>query len=193
MKITKIKTGIIPKIKYNNSNAEGNAWENSNLEKYLNQETPGGYYYSLSNEAKNMIETGTWNVGAAYVGETVSEIYSNSIKTTIRRKVGVIAAYEYLYATNNKLCYEIIADDYDSNDCINKNWLNPKTNYDHHWTVTPSNYASHRVLTIRNNGGVNASRPVSDETVAHPVVYLKSSVKITGGTGTSEDPYTLSM
>ena len=65
-----------------------------------------------------------------------------------------------------------------------QNWLNFEEPM---WTLTPAN-SSNRVMNIGTNGYIS-SYYVNSDYYLFPVVYLKSSVKITGGTGTSGDPY----
>ena len=84
----------------------------------------------------------------------------------------------------------------DLNDCSNNNWLY-KEDADQ-WTLTPQT-SFNRVFFIDNDKRVFDTTPdmISEDMVfglsASPVIYLSSSVKISGGTGSSSDPFKLSL
>ena len=63
--------------------------------------------------------------------------------------------------------------------------------------MTPLRYNGQAQGRVRvayiNSDGSAYNRSVYDAGAAKPNVYLKSSVKITGGSGTSFDPYELSL
>ena len=75
-------------------------------------------------------------------------------------------------------------------DCRNNDWLY-KNFYE--WTLTPVPLSSFStpVFRVTSSGNVYSSGAYNTNGV-RPVVYLKSSVKITGGEGTSKSPYQLS-
>ena len=77
-------------------------------------------------------------------------------------------------------------------------WLSFFKNY---WTISQS-LTSNCACYVVSYAGESESMGVGyvsinnvnySYTYAYPVVYLKSNVKITGGTGTSVDPYTLGL
>ena len=63
------------------------------------------------------------------------------------------------------------------------------TNSGFAWLITSNNYG---VFAIDYDGAANTSAPGRSGSV-FPVFYLKSNVKITGGTGLPNDPYTISQ
>ena len=65
----------------------------------------------------------------------------------------------------------------------NSNWLYKG----YEWTITPRSNTSNNAFYV-NFGGMSGCRS-SDGHGLRPVLYLKSSVYVTGGTGTFEDPY----
>ena len=185
--------------KWQNSTEEGNTWNGSLLETYLNTT----YYSNLSQTAKEMIAEGSWDVGTCGYGIAASAAYTCAHGTTLTGqdtnsnmvKVGLIATYEYLYAAENT-CWATNGYDYDGG-CKNQDWLFPTlTTYNntnsHAWTLSPdSGYAS-RALSVGSDGYV-ANAFVANPYAASPVVYLKSDVTISGGDGQSEQTaYTLS-
>ena len=114
-------------------------------------------------------------------------------------KVALMYPSDYGYATaggnvtNREACLNTSMYSWDQanvSDCTNNDWLYDSTIKQ--WTLSPSFYYFNgcSVVYISDNGrvgGYAAYNPLG----VRPVVYLKSSVSITGGTGTQVDPYTL--
>ena len=75
--------------------------------------------------------------------------------------------------------------------CKNNNWMHSGTSM---WALTPASRSdtSSYVWRIYNDGSVDSGN-ASVSMPVYPALYLKSGVKITGGSGTSTDPYILSM
>lgn len=88
---------------------------------------------------------------------------------------------------------------YDNTTCATQNWILDiiKANaQSSSWTLNPNyNSVSSFVTSVRImfSGGVDEESYVANTGTIVPSVYLKSSVKITGGYGTSDDPYTLEL
>ena len=78
-------------------------------------------------------------------------------------------------------------DDY--SDCCNNDWL--YNNNSHQRTITPDSGIPDGVFFVFSAGQVYGSIP-SISIAVRPALYLSSDVMITGGTGTSSDPYILS-
>ena len=177
-----IRSDSIGESKYNNSATSLNPWANSYLKNYLNDT----YYQSLSNEAKNMIkEDGVWYVGAVPDAANAPTVFDAAKLTTWTGKVGLIATYEYLYATTNEdNCWNKVGYmDFGSSGCARRDWLN---NSSYLWTISPSDSYQYLALCILTH--VYRCSPTSENNIK-PVVYLKPTVYITGGTGTASDPY----
>ena len=89
---------------------------------------------------------------------------------------------EYLYAATSD-CWGTAGSSYNSS-CAAKDWLySTVTNNtgSNAWTITPTNSGG-LATGIVNNGSIGTST-ISNSAAASPVVYLKSTVKITGGNG----------
>ncbi len=121
--------------------------------------------------------------------------------TTWEGKVGLMYPSDYGYATDGGgdqvkriQCLYTPASMFYSigGNCYQNNWLfNSKINQ---WTMTPapnSSYAS-EVFCINIGGGLTNCTASRIQTV-RPVVYLKSSVKIIGGTGEEGSPFELKL
>ena len=59
-----------------------------------------------------------------------------------------------------------------------------------YWTLTP--YSASYVRNVYNYGGASTDGP-SNTNGTRPAMNLKSSVVITGGSGTKSDPFVLSL
>ena len=78
-----------------------------------------------------------------------------------------------------------------NNNRINKlSWIYSSEQY---WTLSPSSYSSlygtSTMWSQNNNGSLNAWTDTQKVIGLRPVINLKSDVKITGGTGTANDPF----
>ena len=169
----------------------------------------------LTDEAKAMIGDAKWYLGG--IGDytnlptekgTVSHWYSYERGTTVYSerstnwtgKVGLMYPSDYGYATsggsskNRASCMTKELWNWDDNsyskyfDCKNNDWLlNISTEQ---WTMSPGVDYSENVLEINNTGGVYYDA-ASNAYAVNPVVHLKSTIKITGGTGSSTDSFIL--
>ena len=169
----------------------------------------------LTDEAKAMIGDAKWYLGGTwgayydvedgfasdlYKTERGTAVYDSSSSTNWTGKVGLMYPSDYGYATsggsskNRASCmarqvYRWHYDDY--NDCKDNDWLYNSSQVQ--WTITPRIDDHSLIDVIDYNGGSLISSGAIDSTiVVNPVVHLKSTIKITGGTGSSTDPFILS-
>ena len=153
---------------------------------YSNTNAITFYTSERSNNTGKICSSGT------YCNDTVE-------RTTIWiGQVGLMYPSDYGYATsggsttNRQACLNIELYNWDIvSDCYQNDWLyNSST---HQWTLTsvPLSSYSNLVFYVNSSGRVHNSSANNSYGV-RPVVYLKSSVKITGGEGTSTSPYQLS-
>ena len=163
----------------------------------------------LTEEAKEMIETVTWKLGGTanytsasnglashwYGYERGTTVYSGR-PTTWSGKVALMYPSDYGYATsggsttNRESCLAKELYNWDSSsfsDCKNNDWL---FTGNYQWTLTPNSSDSNIVFNVYGTGFVNRSDAYNSNGV-RPSVYLTSNVKISGGDGTSNSPYTL--
>ena len=111
---------------------------------------------------------------------------SGAYDASTTSKIGLMYASDYLYASS--YFADTATTTASSSYYGNKNWLYKG----YEWTITPSADSADRAFRVYNYGRV-------DNYAAHlgygvrPTFYLKSNVNVTGGSGTFDDPYTLSM
>ena len=104
--------------------------------------------------------------------------YSSTGNKALTYPIGLITYDELVFAGMN-------------NNRINKlSWIYSSEQY---WTLSPSGYSSlygtSTMWSQNNNGSLNAWTDTQNVIGLRPVINLKSDVKITGGTGTANDPF----
>ena len=191
------------------STSSYNNWTGATLMKYLN----ATYYNSLTNDNSiDMVDNVKYYLGGYkdVVTPTPTTIYDFERKisgsgtyffgtnpTNWVGKIGLMYASDYGYAGEN--CEDKLLYNSDTTKgivgCNSTNWLyNIKTN---EWLLNQyanSSTANTSVYNILNNGQVHGIASSSYNSLStRPVLYLKTSVMISGGDGTSSNPYTLSF
>ena len=160
----------------------------SEMSTYLN----GTYYNSLNATARSMVKS-----DAVYKVGVLNYSSSQSLSTDMTQvsaakwkgKVGLIDATEYVRASTYSSCTDVYYA-YSNSGCKNNNWMYFN---DIWWTMSPWSYSSSSyVWYVRSDGDLNGSYAHNARGV-RPVLTLASNVQITGGAGTSSDPYTLTI
>ena len=212
---------------YNSRGGYTNNWWTSSLKDLLNY---GAYYnrtsqlyynssktpitldYSgigLTVNARNLIDTVTWNIGGTsnYYDEGYVYNWYNyergaeaiaGYPVTWQGQVGLMYPSDYGYATGGGAttsraeCFntQIIRWANRVTDCYQNNWLYGYNNGTAQWTMTHDTENSLKVFSISPAGGMGTPGSYMPF-IVRPVVYLKSTVKIIGGYGTSGSPYIL--
>lgn len=165
--------------------------------------TPTG----LTDAAKEMIGDAKWYLGGSdtykdvtspmfYTRERGTTVYSGG-STNWTGKVGLIYPSDYGYATSGgssttrTSCMAKELYNWDSItyiDCKNNDWLVPSSGYK--WSISPNSSYGANVF-YAYSGGVVYHGGVYNAYAVWPVVYLKSTINITSGTGSSTDPFIL--
>ncbi len=169
------------------ASTSNNTWPASDIKNYLYNT----YYPSIDATSRNMIdENATWFIGPAYRMDNASEAYDRAKDSTWTGKIGLFAIYEYLYAANDE-CLTKGGHQFDScSDWIFTTLINNGPIF-RAWSINKGyNLTYDAMLVYRSNKQVD-SHGMVDPIGTTPVVYLKSTVMLSGGTGTSGDPYVL--
>ena len=181
-----------------------NNWSQASLQEYLN----GDYYNSIDSTSQSLIGDTYWNLGgtANYTSATnglASHFYGYERGTIVYNgrptywigKIGLMYPSDYGYATsggtttNRASCLAKEMYNWDSySDCKNNDYLYNSSSSQ--WTLAPGSRDSDSVFRVNRSGSVNSSN-VTNSFASRPVLYLKSTVQITGGDGTSGNPFTL--
>ena len=157
----------------------------SEMSTYLNET----YYNSLNTIARSMVVEGEYKAGP------INNSNSQSLSTEIgyaseaiwKGKVALIDATEYVRASTNSNCTNI--DNGWDGYCANNNWMNIGDRY---WTMSPYS-SSYSVSVLSVVGGSLYYIGMDFADGVRPVVYLSPEVQITGGDGTSSNPYILGV
>ena len=111
---------------------------------------------------------------------------SGAYDSTTTANIGLMYASDYLYASS--YFADTATTTASSRYYGNKNWLYKG----YEWTITPESSSHTIAFHVYNNGNVDDNL-TSNGYGVRPTFYLKSNVLVTGGTGTFDDPYTVSM
>ena len=163
---------------------------------YLNGNIKG-----LSVEARGLIDNTLWYLGGVdYVDLYADDCYNmernnsgyGSNPTRWTGKIGLMYPSDYLYAADLSLCKNfgtgLITP---SPNCAETDWL---LNIDEaQWLMSPYYNDSYRIWRGVSDGisMVDGYSDLGHQT--RPVIVLKSNVIVTGGSGTSGDPYRLTL
>ena len=177
-----------------------NNWTTSTLNTYLN----GTYYNSLSTTAKNMIGTTKYYLGGYKSSEITSDVMwqyerkssgndyyygTNPImQNEVNKKIALMYASDYGYAAS-KECSKGLLYYYEDSNCITtNNWLDKSQN---EWLISQDSNGDNIVFYVLDS--LVTGEIVGGKYGVRAVLSLSSNVKISGGSGTSEQPYTLSV
>ena len=184
----------------------------STIYTYLNST----YYNGLNATYRNYIQTANWHMGAIEsAANTAGAFYSAERGNTPGNdysalsasfNVGLIYASDFGFASEES-CHSTTLNEYATN-C--NNWLNsvvtnsawtmtPSTYYENIYNGTRYNYNAYAVFYLNANRNLyrypvayrNGNNYSSRAYYVYPSFYLKDTVTISGGTGTSSDPYVI--
>ena len=188
--------GTIKIMKINNigdmawdSSSSSNWSRPSSLNAYLNVT----YYNSLNSTAQSQIVAKDWSIGAVTYGNyNLATQINNENSTKWDGKVALVTISEYIRSNSNKSsCDSISLNNSNYSICVSTGWMNTTT-VSYWWTLSPTTRSSYDAFFVYSTGVV-AYSSVQGNRAVRPTLYLSSDIKITGGTGTSSDPYEISL
>ena len=190
--------------KYWNENGT-NDWTTATLNTYLNND----YYNTLSSDAQNMIGTTKYYLGGYKDSKMTSDVMwkyerkneanktgyyygTNPImQNDTSKKIALMYASDYGYAASKECISNLFGYDGSASCKTTNNWLD-KSQYE--WLLPQYSDFSIDAFIVRSSGYVFSNDNVYlSENAVRPVLYLSSNVKISGGEGTSQKPYMLSI
>ena len=153
---------------------------------------------------RNMIAETTWNLG----GWNTNKVYPNQIyeyergttvytgiPTTWTGKIALAYPSDYGYAVDLNQCKDKTLYNYDNSTCTSNNWMKTiitNNGSDNGWLLTPSFNNAYSTWYVSPVSYVNITAAYNGSNNAL-VLYLNSDISIVGGTGTSSNPYRLSV
>mgnify|MGYP004712551245 FL=1 len=182
------------------STSSYNNWAGATLKTELNET----YLNSLTSEAQSMIGDAKYYLGGYSTSDIQKDVmyqYERKIKNTTSNefyygtnpnswtgKLGIMYVSDYGYATSDECTKNL--NEYNNITCKNNNWL---FNSAYEWTLLHYSRYGFNALYVNSVGLVYAAEVYGSRCGVRPTLYLKSNVKITGGSGTSSNPYTLGL
>ena len=179
-------------IKWNTSGSDWTAPAVVNT--YLNET----YYNTLTSSAKNMIGNAKYYLGGySQLHATTEQLYTYERKITGSEyyryasfnwtgNLALMYVSDYGYARLN--CETV--DVYDLSECDGTSWLDDSEKIQ--WLLSVAALPFDSAFVTTTSGSIRFSF-FTDTNAVKPVLYLKSTIKITGGDGTSSNPYTISL
>ena len=183
-----------------------NDWVTGTLNTYLNND----YYNTLTTDAKNMIGTakyylGGYNNSISFTSDVMWQYERKNeanrtgyyyganpiMQNDANKKIAIMYASDYGYAASKECTSNLYDYDGSANCITTNNWLD-KSAYT--WLLPQHSVISINAFFVDSSGFVNNFDNVNIfEYAVRPVLYLSSNVKISGGEGTSQKPYQLSI
>ena len=181
-----------------------NDWTIATLNTYLNND----YYNTLTTDAKNMIGTAKYYLGGYNSASIKSDVMwqyerkneanrtgyyygTNPImQNDASKNIAIMYTSDYGYAAS-KECTSNLYDYEGSASCkTTNNWLDKSAIT---WLLPQRSGNSSTAFSVYSSGFVNYNSIGDAGYAVRPVLYLSSNVKISGGEGTSQKPYMLSI
>ena len=140
---------------------------------------------------------GSWDTHAVYPNEIYEYERGTTVYTgrpiTWRGKIALVYPSDYGYSSDFSICTSVIGL-ISNNLCMGTNWMYPIMFADgthDSWLLTPGSSNSNFAWGVYSGGDVNFGYSWNAYGV-EPVLYLNSSVEISSGNGSINDPYQLS-
>ena len=175
----------------------------------LNTELNGAYLNNYATIAQNMISNAKYYLGGhssysvtfvdMYQYErktqntTSNEFYYGTNPNSWVGNIAVMYVSDYGYASDNcetKALYDSSGLNRDIRECNTTNWLYKRT---YEWLLAHYAKTSFSASYVTSDGNVDGYDVSDIQNAVRPVLYLTSSAKITGGSGTLSSPYTLGL
>ena len=177
-----------------------NDWTTASLKTELNET----YLTGLTSIAQNMMGNTKYYLGGYNENPKIqkdvmyqyerkisgSTYYYSTNPTNWTGKIALMYASDYGYAASEE-CTQTLSN-YDNTTCTSNNWLYNSSIIQ--WALPQDASYGFYVFTVYSDGDTYGGGSVyGPQNAVRPVLYLTPVVQITGGSGTSSDPYTLGL
>ena len=169
--------------------SSSNNWARpSTLNTYLNNT----YYNVLASTTKSQIVAKDWSIGAIVNDNNdLAQQINDENSIFWKEYIGLITTSEYIRTNSNiKLCGTQSLLSSNTTTCRDTTWM---FNKDDFWTISAQSDTNNETFHIISFGYITTASTNVKFNDVRPALYLSSEIKITGGTGTSQDPYQISM
>ena len=144
---------------------------------------------TLTQTAQSQIVTKDWSIGGiSFTDTSLSSTIADENSSKWNGKIALPTASEYIRSNSNKSSCGSMQQLQYSTSCKNTTWMYQANHI--WWTLSPLDSDSSTMFRVLMNGDVGTAGSGSANYII-PSLYLSSEVKITGGTGTKADPFTI--
>ncbi len=172
-----------------------NTWDTASINTYLN----GDYKSSLNSSTLNYILTTKWYIGGVNAASTALQAYEEEKTLSDNTySIGLFSPSDYGLATSGTdnasriVCTEnALNGNKITATCYNNDYLFQGSG-DYQWTISKRANNTNQAIRISNVGKSVATTTQSAYDY-RPVVYLKNNVIVTGGNGSANTPFELSI
>ena len=126
-----------------------------------------------------------------YEKERGTTVYSGR-PTEWTGKIALAYPSDYGYAADLGKCSQNL-NNYDNSTCTSNNWMKAIVAPNYGWLLTPRSGIASNVWYVYLSGGVHYNNYVYNAYGVAPVLFLNSDANVKSGTGTSSDPYQISV
>ena len=127
-----------------------------------------------------------------YDYERGTKVYSGNATTWIGR-IALAYLSDYGYAVDLSKCSKTL-DNYSDSTCTSNNWMKAiLVTSSWGWLLTPNSGSSSSAWYVTSDGPVHSGSDAYRANGVVPVLYLNANANIKSGTGTSSEPYQLSV
>ena len=126
-----------------------------------------------------------------YEKERGTTVYSGR-PTEWTGKIAVAYPSDYGYAADLGKCSQNL-NNYNNSTCTSNNWMKAIVAPNYGWLLTPRSGIASNVWYVYSSGGVYYNSYVYNAYGVAPVLFLNSDANVKSGTGTSSDPYQISV
>ena len=164
-----------------------NNWNKpATLNTYLNNT----YYNVLNSTAQSQITAKDWSIGAVTANNNdLADQINDESNTTWNGKIALLTVSEYIRTNSNKTsCGTYTMNNTNYSTCKNTTWIYMNS---YSWMQSPLYNSTDQVFNINSTGRIYITTVMDSTSAVLPALYLSPNIKITGGTGTESDPYTI--
>ena len=126
-----------------------------------------------------------------YEKERGTTVYSGR-PTEWTGKIALAYPSDYGYAADLGKCSQNL-NNYNNSTCTSNNWMKAIVAPNYGWLLTPRSDIASNVWYVYSSGGVYYNSYVYNAYGVAPVLFLNSDANVKSGTGTSSDPYQISV
>ena len=140
-----------------------------------------------------------WNSNSVYSDQiynyerTTGSVYNETTRDkSWTGKIALAYPSDYGYAADLGKCSQNL-NNYNNSTCTSNNWMKAIVAPNYGWLLTPRSGIASNVWYVYSSGGVYYNSYVYNAYGVAPVLFLNSDANVKSGTGTSSDPYQISV